>query len=308
METDNFIGNLPEDFRRNNTEIFGEAGHAWLAELPRIISKMSEKWSLKVGEHFPDLSFNYVAPCVLSDGRQAVLKIGYPKNKASVFKEKKILDFFGGEGIVRALAFDKETNVLLIERLLPGENLKKICKADDRKANETAIEIMRKLWREPPVSEEVITLDKWLKDFVEAENFNNAAQIFSKGRDFYRELLKSSNQKILLHGDLHHENILSAEREPFLAIDPKGIIGDIGYEISVFLCNPRTWILEHPDSKKILTDRIIQFSEAFEIEPKILYRWAYALSTLAAFWSLQDKSSDWTNWLALTKVWEDVEF
>lgn len=309
MENDNFASNLPENFRRSITEIFGEAGHAWLVELPSIIERISEKWSLKAEKHFLDLSYNYVAPCVLCDGRKAVLKIGFPKNKASVSRENKILKIFDGEGIVKALDFDEENCALLMERLLPGENLKKICKADDRKANQTAIEIMRKLWREPPVSTEIVTLDKWMRNFVEAENFQDeTAQVFSKGRDFYRELLESSNQKILLHGDFHHENVLSAQREPFLAIDPRGIIGDIGYEISIFLNNPRSWILEHPDSKKILTNRIVQSSEAFEIEPKTLYQWASALPALAAFWSLQDKSSDWTKWSALTEIWENVNF
>lgn len=306
MNSDNFVKNLPDDFKQNITEIFAEEGRQWLAELPETIDKIARKWGLKMGKHFSDLSFNYVLPCVFADGTDAVLKIGFPKNKPSAAAEYKILKMFGGKKIVRPLGLDEEYCALFIERLLPGENLKIICQKDDRRSNETAIEIMRKLWREPPQSGEVTTLDKWLESFVEAGTFEFESRIFARGRDCYRKLLEKSKQKVLLHGDLHHENILSAQRAPYLAIDPKGLVGDIGYELSVFLNNPRTWIIEHGDAGNMLRQRLLQFSEAFEIEPAVLYQWSSALPVLAAFWSLQDNSSDWENWLDLAKIWEEV--
>lgn len=308
MENEKFIGDLPENFRTNLTEIFCEDGRKWLSELPQIVAEISKKHCLKsTGAHFSDLSFNYVLPCVFMDDRQAVIKIGFPKNKPSITDEFNVLKVFDGIAICRALDLDTDFNAMFLERLLPGEDLREVCATDDHGSNVIAVDIMRKLWRKPPETGKFILLEEWLKGFTETMEFDFEAEIFFKGCDAYRELLAQTKHVKLLHGDLHHENILSSERDAFLAIDPKGIIGDIGYEISVFLNNPRTWILEHDTPQKILKERIVQFSDAFEIEPAILHKWALALPILAAFWSHQDNSTDWTNWLALARIWESCD-
>jgi streptomycin 6-kinase len=110
----------------------------------------------------------------------------------------------------------------------------------------------------------------------------------------------------LLHGDLHHQNILSARRDSFLAIDPKGIIGDIGFEISVFLNNPRGWLLPNPDCRKIAQRRVKQFAEAFAIEPRDLCDWAYAEAVLSTWWTLEDGGSDWEKRLACAEIWDRI--
>jgi streptomycin 6-kinase len=105
---------------------------------------------------------------------------------------------------------------------------------------------------------------------------------------------------------LHHQNILSARRDSFLAIDPKGIIGDVGFEISVFLNNPRGWLLPNPDCRKIAQRRVKQFAEAFAIEPRDLCDWAYAEAVLSTWWTLEDGGNDWEKWLACAEIWDGI--
>lgn len=91
----------------------------------------------------------------------------------------------------------------------------------------------------------------------------------NKARRFYEQLSFASKHKFLIHDDLHHENILSAFREPFLAIDPKSIVGDIGYEISVFLNNHLWWLASDTNVQEKLSVAVRQFSEAFASSRRI---------------------------------------
>jgi streptomycin 6-kinase len=111
-------------------------------------------------------------------------------------------------------------------------------------------------------------------------------------------------QLYYLHGDLHHENILSATREPYLAIDPKGIVGHVGYEIAVFLNNHHWWLEGDEDIPKKLDHAVQQFSEAFEISPDDLRRWAYAQMVLSAWWTFDEMPDIYNNEVALADIWD----
>jgi len=304
MEKKRFA-HLPENFKRN---IFGshqKKGKRWLANLPDLIAEMSEKWLLTVDEPFPDLSYNFVTPCVCADGTNAVLKIGYNEKDSVIFSEAKLLTALDGNGAVKLLRFDENRCALLLERLLPGENLIELAKTDDQQATANAICVMKKICRPPPENVEFPTLEKWVDSFLRAEKTNFNFACVKKSRKIFDRLIGSSEQS-LLHGDLHHQNILSARRDSFLAIDPKGIIGDIGFEISVFLNNPRGWLLTNPNRRKIAQRRIEQFAEAFAIETPDLRDWAYAEAILSAWWTIEDGGTDAEKWLICAEIWDGI--
>jgi streptomycin 6-kinase len=302
----NFLAELPIRFTENIIGMHAEPGRQWLDILPELIEEIAGKWSLKIDKPFSDLSYNYVAPCVCPNGTKAVLKIGFPEKDSVNFLEAKTLDFVAGEGIVRLLKFDEEFCAMLLERALPGENLIGICKQDDEQATKIAISVMKGFWRVAPENAGFPNLEKWIEGLRSAEDTTFPQKSVKKARDYFTELIASSRQAVLLHGDLHHGNILSAEREAFLAIDPKGIIGDIGYEISVFLNNPRSWILKHSNRKSILRKRIEMFSESCEIEPESLRKWAYAEAVLSAWWTMEDNGAGWEKWLEYAEIWERI--
>ena len=294
--------NLPADFTRNILGLNAREGADWLARLPEIIAEIEQNWSLKVAAHFPNLSYHYVAPCVAADGSRAVLKIGFPGEKANIFNEAKMLELFDGNGAAKLLRFDKKRFAFLLEKLTPGENLVKMCEHDDAKATSIAIAVMRRLFQNAPKANAFPSLENWIGSVEKSEACSPA--MVKKARRFFDELISTSKKNFLLHGDLHHQNILSATREPYLAIDPKGIVGDAGFEIATFLNNPRGWLLTHPDRGKILANRIEQFSAAFEIEPLVLRKWAFAEAVLSAVWTFEENRADWEKWISCAEIWE----
>jgi streptomycin 6-kinase len=301
---ENFTKNLPAPFVRNVIGASGEKGAQWLDDLPRIVDEIAEKWSLDVKRHFPNISYNYVAPCNLFHGGSAVLKIGLPEEKPEISYEAEFLRICDGSAAVRLLNFDEKQRAMLIEKLSPGKNLKQIFRADKEKAIEAAIEVMLKIRRPADENFDFRHLRDWFGNFKKAVKTDFPLKSIKKAEEFYEQLSSDSKQKYVLHGDLHHENILSAERQPFLAIDPKGIVGEIGYETAVFLNNHIWWIaLGESDLKQKLNFAVHQFSEAFEIEERDVRKWASAQMILSAWWTFEEFGENWKRDLELAEVW-----
>jgi len=93
---------------------------------------------------------------------------------------------------------------------------------------------------------------------------------------------------VLLHGDLHHENILAAQRQPWLAIDPKGIIGEAAYETGSWLRNPYPGLMKLPQPGRTLARRIDQFAEKLGFERARIRDWAVAQAVLSVWWGIED--------------------
>lgn len=304
MKNDNFINDLPEKFFRNTLDLCGSLGEKWLGDLPQIIEELSEKWSLKAGKPFENLSYNYVSNCICADNSEAVLKIALPLNNPEIFNEAKYLQIQSGKGAVKVLSFDQDRRAMLLEKLNPGKHLKASFNGNKLQSVEIAVGLMKKLRQNPPADSEFILLEDWFNNFFNrAENTKFPQKYLRKSQKIFNEL-NNTSQKWLLHGDLHHENILSAEREPFLVIDPKGIIGDTGYEISVFLNNHLWWSASEPDVKKNLNYAVEKFSEAFSIKHLHLKKWAFAQMVLSAWWTFEDNGKNWERELAFAEFWE----
>lgn len=296
------IKELPEKFVRLMTESHGAEGENWLKKLPEIISELEKKWTLKVRQPFENLSYHFVAPCVAENGDEAVLKIGFPEENSPVFNEAEILKLYDGNGAVKFLNLDENRLALLLERLKPGENLKKNLRGREEKSVSIAVESLRKIIRKPPKNNNFVRLENWFAGFENAADTHFPADKVKKAQKFYEEL--SQVETFLIHGDFHHENILSATRERFLVIDPKGIIGQIGYEISVFL-NNHVWILANDENLQNHLDFAVEkFGEAFEISPNNLRKWAYAQAVLSAWWTFEENGANWKPDLELAEIWK----
>lgn len=294
--------NFPKKFVRIISESHGANGAKWLDELPAIIWEIEEAWSLAVGAPYENLSYHFVAPCVLADGGKAVVKIGFPEENSPIFNEAEMLKLYAGTGAIRFLQIDEKRLALLLEKAHPGGNLKEIFRGKEEQTVEIAAGVLQKIIRKSPPKHSFIFLEEWFAGFEKAQNTVFPAAPVEKARKFYEEL--SAHESFLIHGDFHHENILSAAREKFLVIDPKGVIGQIGYEISVFL-NNHLWILWNDENlREKLSDAVLKFSEAFEIEPRILRKWAYAQGVLSAWWTFEENSEKWIPSLATVEAWE----
>jgi streptomycin 6-kinase len=107
---------IPDDFARKMIALGGDDGRAWIERLPSILAACEERWGLTIGLPF-DLSYNYVAPAVRSDGTAVVVKACLPDGEST---QVEALRLFDGRGMVRLLEYDESEEVMLLERLRPG--------------------------------------------------------------------------------------------------------------------------------------------------------------------------------------------
>ena len=104
---------------------------------------------------------------------------------------------------------------------------------------------------------------------------------------------------MLLHGDLHHENIISAVRDPWLAIDPKGVVGEAEYEVGAFL---RNRLFLGPRPERLLARRVDQFVEELGFDRERVLGWSLAQAVLAACWSFEDSGQLWDEAIACAEL------
>jgi len=230
---------LPPNFARSQVELYGTAGAEWLKRLPILIAECEQRWSLTVGAPFEPLSYNFVAPAVRANGKDVVLKVGFPNPE--LLSEIEALRIFDGRGIVQLLKAYRDQGVMLLERLKPGTPLSSII--NDQRVTSIAAQVMRQLWQPVPPGHSFPTVEKW------AAGLNRLRQRFDGGTGplpshlveeaerLFEELIGSMDEAALLHGDLHHDNILAAERQPWLALDLKGLVGEPAYEVGALLRN-----------------------------------------------------------------------
>jgi streptomycin 6-kinase len=296
--------NLPLKFRQNIKGLYGAKGEKWLDDLPQTLEKICVKWNLTLEDFFPNLSFNFVAKCFDNKGEKYVLKVGVPDEDSPLLTEKRTLEAFDGKGAVKVLRYDEKLCAMLLERAIEGKTLSETCGEDYAKAVEIAIEVLKKLPRNPPDKTQFINLETWIDGLNRAVKAGFAPEKVSKAQAFFAELIEPFEKKILLHGDVHFDNILSARREPFLLIDPKGLIGEIGYEIAVFLNDLAGWTEHLVNRKMILETAVKRFSVEFAVSSQNLRKWCFAFAVLSAWWMMEDFGENCEKTLALADIWD----
>ncbi|MGH2494524.1 MAG: aminoglycoside phosphotransferase family protein [Ktedonobacteraceae bacterium] len=267
----------------------GEEAIAWLERLPTVLANCERGWDIIIGPPFA-LSFNYVAPAVRPDGTQLVVKVCSLTDEFP--QQPEALRLVDGRGMVQMIDCDTSEEVMLLERLIPGTMLRE--EENDEVSTSCAASIMQKIWRPVPENHPFKTVQDWEKGFDRLrQHYDGGTGPFPKvllgqAETLYRELSASMAEPVLLHGDLHHENILAAEREPWLAIDPKGVVGEPAYETGAWLRNPIPQLLDMPYPGRILARRIDQLSEQLGFDRARIRDWALAQAMLSAWWSMED--------------------
>lgn len=301
------MNSLPVALLENNAQARGPRGLDWLDRLPQIIKTFAERWSLSVQSPFGDLSFHYAAPAVRIDGTRAVLKLSPPFDDEAL-AEIEAVQAFSGRGMVRLLECDLHEGAMLLERLVPGRPLHTL--QDDRAEMRIAAHLMRELWHPAPPSHAFPSVADWGKGFQRhrAEHDGTAgplpAAIFEHGERLYHELDASTTRRMLLHGDLHQGNILSATRRPWLAIDPKGVVGDPAYETGPLLLNLWEDLYAVSDPEGVLARRVAWLADDLGMEHERVRQWGIARLVLSAVWSAENKGTGWKRAIALGEMLE----
>ena len=283
--------NLPSTFNERIINTFGDKGRAWLESLPDLLTDCEKSLNLKIGNRLKHLSYNYVAEAMQVDGSEVIIKIG--ASSSDFIREIKALEFMHGPAVVEVLFFDDERSLALLEKLEPGEMLKTL--TDDAKATKIAASVMQRLWKPIQGEHNYPTTQQWFERLLEPVDSEGAISptLLERASKIAAELHQSMGEQVLLHGDLHHENILSATREPWIAIDPKGVVGEREYEVGALLRNPIPDIATTMDTAKVLARRIDQLSEQLAFDQQRLMAWSFSQAVLAAIWGLDGKSNDW---------------
>jgi streptomycin 6-kinase len=193
--------------------------------LSDLAVELRARWELRpAGEPFADGSVSLTLPAELADGTPAVLKLQVPHRESE--HEADALEAWDGDGAVRLLARDDERNALLLERCLPGAPL-----TGREDALDVILGLLPRLWVEAPEPVHALADEAaWWAEALERD-WEEA------GRPWERELLDAAlgyldelpgtqGEQVLLHQDLHPGNVLAAEREPWLVIDPKPLRGE----------------------------------------------------------------------------------
>ena len=150
---------------------------------------------------------------------------------------------------------------------------------------------MRDLWKPLPPDAHFPTVTEWAGDLAKLrKRFDGGtgplpADLIAQAETLFRELLSSAEPSVLLHGDLHHFNILAARRSPWLAIDPQGLAGEPAYEVGALLRNPYPHLFTDP---KVQRRRIEVLHEELGFAKNRILGWGIAQAVLSAWWSLED--------------------
>jgi streptomycin 6-kinase len=276
-------------FTRNVERIWGESGRAWLAQLPDIAQGLLREWDLRITGPLP-LSINWVGRVRRADGGTAVLKLALPE-AGHLADEATALECFAGQGAIAVLARDDARGAILLEEARPGGQLRELVPHRDEEATATLIEVVKRLHRPAPAGVALPELSRRSGSFARhLRRFPGddplPRDLVERAGRLFDELCATATERVVLHGDLHHDNVLAAEREPWLAIDPHGIVGDPGYEIGALLYNPDPagaddTVLDRVDA------RIEQLADGLGMPRERVVAWGFVQAVLSEVWSFE---------------------
>ena len=220
--------------------------HDWITGLPAIVAGLAGQWSLHVGEPFqPGGQCSWTAPATGPDGASLVLKVAFRFPGGEERDEAAGLRTWRGNGTVRLLAACQAGPWygLLTERCLPGTALGQVLPEPEQDL--IVAGLLGRLWAAPhaghPFRQLTDMCEMWAEEFEQEYDAAAADRIdpglARAGMTLFRELPRTAGSQVLLATDLHAGNILAAQREPWLVIDPKPYAGDPAYDLLQHLLN-----------------------------------------------------------------------
>ena len=297
----------PSGCARKILDVHGQAGAAWLERLPALLAEAAARWSLTVLPPFPVLSYNYVAPVIGPGGAALVLKAGVPHRELS--NEIAALEVFAGRGISRLVAADAARGLLLLERVLPGDSLWTV--DDDERVAVVAALLAALGDGQALACRTCDTLARLARGLERLRaTFDGGTGPFPAARveraaALFRELIEPRAAR-LIHGDLNPGNVLRAGRAPWLAIDPKGYMGDPLWDVATFLNDPPPG-LAAADLRRLQARRVALLAEALAQPRAAVLAWAEAHAVLSAWWSYEDHGRGYEMGLALAELYAGLD-
>ncbi len=271
---------------------FAERGPEWAAfvdRLPRLFRDVTEEWGLAVdGE--PTHGYCALVVPVRQDGTPAVLKLGFPDDESE--HEALALQHWAGNGAVRLLRADPHHSAMLLERLYAVD----LTSVEVLGACELVAE--RYALLHVPAPPQLRSLSSYVAQWTDQlAELPRAApvphrlvqQAVSLGRDLVAD---DASTGTMIHADLHYENVLAGDRQPWLVIDPKPVSGDPHYEPAPMLWNRWDEAVATGDLRNAVRRRFHTLVDAAYLDEDRARDWVVVRMLHNAFWELEDHPSD----------------
>ena len=250
----------------------------WFAAIPGRIEEIADEWHLRLRRpYLPGGQCAWVAPVRTADGEDLVLKVAWRHRESE--QEAAGLRHWDGDGAVRCYAsrdLDDATTALLLERCRPGRPLATVA---EMAQDEIIAKLLGRLWaRAPETGHPFATLQAICNEWADAVETGHADRgaarldpgLTRAGLEVLRTLPASATSHVLLCTDLHAENVLSAEREPWLVIDPKPFIGDPAFDAVQHMLNCEDRLHQDP------IGLVARMAGLLDLDPQRVRLWLFA--------------------------------
>ncbi len=250
-------------------------GAAWLARLPRLVEECAERWSLELGAPFEAAYVSFVTRVELADGTKAVLKINFPESETE--READALAHWDGDGAVRLLHHDPSRRALVVERCEPGRRLWDV---PEEEAIPIAANVLRSLWPPAPaehrfalLADEAAVWCAYVTERWERQGRPFERTLLEEALSFAAEAGSSQGDPVVLHQDFHGGNVLQAERRPWLAVDPKPLVGEREFDTASLVRDRREALARDPDPRATIRRRLDHLADELALDRERMRRW-----------------------------------
>lgn len=272
---------------KNITNIFGKKGENWLANLPAIVEALTRHWALNNITPVNNMTFNYVAKATTRAGQPVIFKISY--DEKSIADEKQALIYFNANGSIKLIDNNKQYHALLIQQAIPGTTLKSFYPDQINFVMDCYVDTIKRLHdKRLPAKHSYHHISDWLKAIDKLKpNQPCPAHLLEIAISLKNALLATLTTEVFLHGDLHHDNILKND-DQWLAIDPKGIIGEAEFEIAAFDFMYITELVNQADIKVLFESRVNLLAQKANLNAQRIKDWVFVRLILMAAWHIEE--------------------
>lgn len=272
-----------------------DVAQGWLTALPETVRGMCARWSIALD------------PVVLDSMVTLVLRGRSPELGPVIVKSSPLAGEFRSEAtalelaaspnVARVYDVDLDRSIMVMERIVPGTQLREVPMPDEE-ATRLAARTVPTMWHPVAQPDGLHPLRRWMRDLFAWEPRPELIPtgLVRDAQEVASSLLDASWRSSLIHGDFQHHNLLRRANGDWVIIDPKGLIGDPGFEIAAWMYNP-PGVTQRDDYRALAARRIAIWAEETGLDRHDLTAWAFAGTVLSACWSAGGLGAGEDAWL-----------
>ena len=273
------------ELKNNIIDIYGENGRRWLKNLSAVKSSLAIDWNFEEISPYENLTYSYVCKVKIKE-KNAVLKITPPSPRTA--REIEWYLFQQGEGTPKLLANSVGKGALLLEQIKPATTAKSLVIAGkDFEATVAITQAMNGLNHKKSASNQFPHVRDFTKNLTDLKG-HVPKKLLAYAIKRLDLLTQDKAADVVLHGDLHHDNILN-HQGAWVAIDPHGYIGPRGFEVGAMMRNPYD-CFPSGNLYDVINSRIDVLEHKLQLPRQEIVDWSLIYTLIATSWSLRDHS------------------